>query len=230
MPRIGNDIYVDMRDIKAKMQMLGTVLSEKEINQLQTRVLRDTGKEVKDIASEEVPEEYYIRASTVRKDIKRMQMSNANSGHAQCCIPIEGERHIIGGKTIPAVGGSAGFISISHGKGGRQFRGKRYKIYARILQDKFSVLPEEMTDQGGRPPFRNLTADKLHGGVYTRIEDAGLPPKPRNLPIARVAGLAVPQMVLNRASDDIQERIHDRATEAVESEFRKIMQKCRRSK
>lgn len=208
---------IDITDAKQKMETLRAVLSEREMRQLSYRVLRRTGAKVKSIVSTDVPKKYHIQKGTVASDIRSPRMGNIGAGEISCCIPIEGKRHIIGGKTFPAKGGRHGWKNI---KGG-----KRYKITAQIIKGETSVLPETIKDQGGNPPFRNLGARKLNNATFTRAPGVGFPPD--NLPIVRVAGLAVPQMPMNRAEDDVQNDVRNHMMDRIEKEYANIIRRCR---
>ena len=74
--------------------------------------------------------------------------------------------------------------------GGR--RGARIK--AKIVRGGASILPEVMKNQGGNPPFMGK------GIAFTRRTQ-------NRLPIVKVVGLGVPQMPLNRSSDDVQDSL-----------------------
>lgn len=206
---------IDISDAQKKIDALSRALTPQQAKLLNYRVVSRTGQKVKSIVSTDVPNRYYIKRSVVAKDIRRPRMGNSSGASVSCSIPIEGTRHIIGGNTFPAVGGAAGWIS----------KGRRYKIYARILANEVSELPENMKHQGGNPPFRNLGARKLNDATYNRAAGAGFPPK--NLPLVRVVGIAVPQMPLNRAEGDVQEDILDFMIKRIDQEFANIMRKCR---
>ncbi len=190
-------VNLDVSDVKDLMTKLRTVYTEEQAKKMIKHALNRTGRKVKSIVKTEVPKSYHITKSVVGKDIRSPISRIDNAGNPTCTIPIVGTKHIIGGKTFPARGGRHGWKGIQ--------KGKRYKIQTQILKGKTSVLPEEMGDQGGHPPFRNLGAKRLNNATFTRSKGAGFPPN--NLPIARVVGVAVPQMPMNRSEEDIQEEI-----------------------
>lgn len=210
-------INIDISDVKKRMTALGSVLSPEQAKQMEYRVIRSAGKKVKGIVSTDVPKEYYIKKSEVARDIRSPRMGGSRAASVSCSIPIVGTRHIIGGNTFPAVGGVAGWTGIK--------AGRRYKIYARILADSFSEIPESMKRQGGNPPFRNLGARKLNDATYTRAAGTGFPPN--NKPIVRVTGLAVPQMPMNLSKEDVQEDIRSYMQKRLDHEFAFIIKKCR---
>lgn len=190
-------INLDTSDVKKLMNQLRTVYTEEQAKKMIKHALNRTGKKVKAIVKTEVPKSYHITKAVVGKDIRNPISRVDNLGNPSCTIPIVGTKHIIGGKTFTARGGKPGWKGIK--------AGRRYKIRAQIVKGKTSTLPEEMSDQGGNPPFRNTSAKKLNNAVFTRPAGVGFPPK--NLPIARVVGVAVPQMPMNRSQDDVQEEI-----------------------
>ena len=75
---------------------------------------------------------------------------------------------------------------------------KNGRVSANIVRGGVSVMPPKMTHQGGNPPFMAKEV------CFTRKG-------PARFPIVGVKGLAVPQMPLNRAADDVQDRILEMA-------------------
>lgn len=216
---MGATVRIDTSDAARKMRMLSAALSPNQMKQLERRVLRRTGRRVKTIVKREVPKEYHITPTVVGKDIKPMRMGGAGvgGGDVSCAIPIEGKRHIIGGKTFPARGGRHGWKGV--------FTGKRYKITAQIVRGVSSTLPTAMDDKGGNAPFRNYDAARLNNATFARHAGAGMPPN--NKPISRVVGIAVPQMPMNRAEHAVQGEIGDFMQKRVEAEFNFIISRCR---
>lgn len=215
-----NYIDIDVSDAKKKIQSLSGALSKREMVLLENRVLRRTAGKVKSIVSTDVPKKYHIKKSVVAKDVKRPIIDGpraANEG-ISCSIPIEGVRHIIGGKTFPAQNGRKGWKGIK--------AGKRYKIKTQIVKGENSILPVNIQEHAGNAPFRNLTAEKLNRAVFVRSEKAGFPPK--NTPIIRVTGLAVPQMPMNRAQDEVQNDVREFINKRIDAEFNYIMQKVKK--
>lgn len=207
-------LTVDVSDAMEKIDKLKWQMSDKQARQLHDRVIRATGRKVKGIVSTQVPKKYHIKKRVVAADIGRPKMNPGGAtGNLSCSIPIEGVKHIIGGKTFPAKGGRHGWTGIK--------AGKRYKIRTQIVKGQTSVLPEEMKAQGGNPPFRNLSASRLNGATFTRELGVGFPPN--NLPLSRVVGLAVPQMPVNRSEEDVQGEIGKYMLNQIDREFRRIM-------
>ncbi|MGN0996540.1 MAG: hypothetical protein ACI4PG_06505 [Candidatus Ventricola sp.] len=216
---MGATVRIDTSDAVHKMRALSTALSPNEMKQLERRVMLRSGRKVKTIVKKEVPKEYHVTSGIVGKDIKAMRMGSAGvgAGDVSCTIPIEGKRHIIGGKTFPARGGRHGWKGV--------FTGKRYKITAQILRGQSSTLPTAIGNQDDHAPFRNYDASRLNNATFVRRPSAGMPP--RNKPISRVVGIAVPQMPMNRAEHAVQEEIGDFMQKRVEAEFNFIISRCR---
>lgn len=210
-------IQIDTSDAVRKMRMLSAALSPNQMKQLERRVMLRSGRKVKTIVKKEVPKEYHITPGIVGKDIKPMQMGSVGTGDVSCTIPIEGKRHIIGGKTFPARGGRHGWKGV--------FAGKRYKITAQIVRGQSSTLPTAIGNQDDHAPFRNYDAARLNNATFVRRPSAGMPPN--NTPISRVVGVAVPQMPMNRAEHAVQEEIGDFMQKRVEAEFNFIISRCR---
>lgn len=212
---MGKYLDIDTTEAEKLLEKLKKTLTEKEMEKLQYRVVSRTGQKVKSIVSTDVPKKYHIKKGEVAKDIGRPKMGTGE-GNVACTIPIEGTRHIIGGKTFTARGGR-------HGWNVRA--GKRYKITAQIVKGKASVLPTEMENYGDNPPFRNLSAKRLSNGAFVREKGAGFPP--HNLPVARIVGIAVPQMPMNRSKDEVQNDIMEHMIQRIEHEYKFITGKLR---
>lgn len=209
---MANSIYldIDISDAKAKIDALRAVHTEHEMNLLLYRAFRRTGGRVKTILRQDLPHEYEVTPGWVGQHVGSPRTTLGGSGlGVSCCIPIDGARGSIGGR-FRASGGAHGWNAA---------KGKRYKITTKIVKGQTSTLPGKMRSQGGNPPFRNL-GSSLGGATFTRIG------KDR-LPIARVVGLAVPQMPLNRSRDEVQSDIMDTLMKRLEHEHAYIIGKCR---
>ena len=153
-----------------------------------------TSKKIKKIIKDDVPEHYEGGKNWIGSAVQSPQ-----TGFMQAVVPIKGNRGVIGqqfqtggGAYVTNAGGAYGFTS---GGGYKKLQFKKgAKITAKILKGKLSKLPDRMTHQGGNPPFM------YKGLVYTRRTN-------ESFPIVRVVGLAVPQMVENRAKEDIMRDI-----------------------
>lgn len=213
----GNGIYmeIDISDAKQKIEALRAVHTEKEMNALLRRAVTRTGKHVKTIVGKDAAKHYEVTQKKVKSYIGAPEISGEAGGlGVSCCIPINGERMSIGG-TFKASGGAPGW-SVR--------KGKRYKINAKIIKGQGSTLPGTMKHQGGNPPFINTSAPKLNGVAFTRT---GKKTKNGKDAIARVVGIGVPQMPINRAEDDVQKDVMDMLMKRLEAEHKFIISRCR---
>lgn len=208
----GSAIYldIDISDAKKTIDALRAVHTEHEMNQLLYRAFKRTGGRVKTILRQEIPQDYEVKASWVGSHVGSPRTTIGGGGMGvSCSIPIDGSRGSIGGR-FKASGGAHGWNAA---------RGKRYKINAKIVKGQGSTLPSEMSHQGRNPPFRNL-GSSLGGATFTRTG------KDR-FPIARVVGLGVPQMPLNRSKEDVQEDIMETLMKRLEHEHAYLISRCR---
>lgn len=207
-------LNIDIRDAKETIDALRKVHTEDEMKKLLRRAITRTGGRVRTILKTEIPKDYEVKPNWVLSHVQNPRMTAGGSIGVGCVIPIDGHRGSIGGR-YKASGGSHGWKVVKRSKGG-----KRYKINASIVKGNASTMPETMTRQGGNPPFRNLSASKLGGAAFTRVGK-------ERLPIARVVGLGVPQMPLNRSKDDVQEEIVNYLQKRLEAEHNYIISRCR---
>lgn len=208
----GSAIYldVDISDAKAKIEALRAVHTEREMNQLLYRAFKRTGSHVKTILKRQLPQDYEVTPTWVGSQVGSTQTTIGGGGMGvSCVIPIDGTRGSIGGR-FKASGGAHGWNATHR---------KRYKINAKIVKGQASTLPSEMSHQGGNPPFRNL-GSSLGGATFTRTGED-------RLPIARVVGLGVPQMPLNRSKEDVQEDIMETLMDRLEREHAYLISRCR---
>lgn len=199
-------LEVDMSDAQELIHALRVVHTRDNFERLMHRVITRTGGKVKRILADEIPQDYEVTKTQVRKAVGAPRMSGGSAG---CTIPINGARLIIGDE-FHATGGSHGWNTL---------RRKRYKIKAKMVKGATSVLPTEMTHQGGNPPFRNL-GSKLGGATFTRKGQA-------RTPIVRVAGISIPQMPMNRSKEDVQDEIMKFMIERMEHEHAWLIGHCR---
>lgn len=192
-----SNLYIDVSEVVTLANDLSKKLSPEQGREMLRRTVWDTGKHVKTILKEDVPKEYEVSAGWVGKHVGPPR-AGGGGGEISVVIPLKGARGSIGG-TFPAGGGAHKVQATQvHMKDGTVRSRKAYwrvsRVHAHIVRGSSSVLPERMSHQGGNPPF-------LAGGVgFTRTT-------PKRLPIAHVVGLALPQMPLNRAEDEVREDI-----------------------
>ena len=213
MPRLPVYLDIDVSDAQELIKALRAAHSPENFSTIMRRAITRTGNHVKTIVAKDASKHYNITQRRIKQDIGNPQMgaSAGSLGEFGCSIPIKGTRIAIGGD-FKASGGKRGWSGIK--------AGKRYKINAKILKGSTSTLPEEMSHQGGNPPFRNLSASRLNGVTFTRKTK-------ERFPIARVAGIAVPQMPMNRAKDEIQKDTADMLMKRLEAEHNFIISRCR---
>lgn len=200
---MAKDITIDMSEVADLVRYLQLNLSEKQFNIIMYDVFKRAAGRTKKILREDLPPNYYVKAKDINAAVGKPQFGSAAVG-ISCVIPIKGSRGSIGG-TFSAAGGAHGWQSLR----------KKYRVKARIVKSGQSTLPESMDHQGGQPPFRNF-GSKLGKVAFTR---AG---KDR-LPIKRVSGIAVPQMVMNRSHDDVRADILKTVTERLQHHYQRIL-------
>ena len=184
---------VDISDLERRIDVMKLSLSEANAKKMLHDTCVDTAKKANTMVAREVVKDYAVTQKWVKSGIG--QWKNEGTGNIGCIIPLTGKRGIIGG-TFGASGGV--------GKGKRRLS----RITARILKAKQSTLPKTMDHQGGNPPFRA----KVKGPTFTR-----------RLPIARVAGLSVPQMPLNQSKPKVENALHDYMAQRLEKHFLRYM-------
>lgn len=207
---MGQYLNIDVSQARETIDALRAVHSEHEMNQLLYRAFNRTGGRVKTILRQQLPQDYEVTPGWVGSQVGSPNTTIGIGGFGvSCSIPINGKRGSIGGR-YSATGGAHGWNALKR---------KRYKISAKIINGKGSTLPTEMKNQGGNPPFRNL-GSKLGKATFTRVGK-------ERLPIARVVGIGVPQMPLNRSKEDVQEDIMDTLMKRLEHEHAFLISKCR---
>lgn len=176
-------LYVDASELTGLLDSMADQLTPGNFDRLMRRTLNEVGKRSKKPIREAVQMEYEAPFGWVNRGIKNAIISGGG-GTVLCTIPLMGEKGNIG-STFGARGGARGWNP------------PKYSVTARIVKGASSKLPDSMSHQGGQPPFRNTA---FSGLTFTR---AG---KDR-LPIERVSGLALPQMPMNRAREETEDRI-----------------------
>ena len=187
-------INVDTSRALTEISKLKTKMSPGNFQECVEITLRDTARrEVKKVIKQEIPKEYAVTAAWVGSKVLGAKFSGGGMS-CSCVVPVKGERGTIGGIFSASGGG------YSKGKGGRakkRLKNRSGTIKAQILKGAASVLPGNLPNQGGNPPFR-----MPNGAVMTRTTSS-------SKPIARVVGRAVPQMVDKHFEDRIQDPIND---------------------
>ena len=138
----GRFIEVDVSDVIEKVNYLSKALEPEKFNRAIYRTFNETSKKATSIIAKDVVSEYAVKQGWVRAATQAPKLSLGAT--TTCIIPVSGVRGVIG--------------DIFKASGGRNKRlrkkGKRQKITATIVKGKKSLLPSEMSHQGGNPPFR----------------------------------------------------------------------------
>ena len=189
------DLKIDCSDVTDKMNKIRNALTEDRFQKVMRSEFHRVGAKVRKITGEDLPKDYEVKSGYVKKFVKHEKVSFTGNG-VNCTIPINGPRGTIGG-TYKAKGGAHGWNIPAGG----------YKVSAKMVKGKNSVLPTNMDHQGGNRPFRNTGAKKLKGAAFVRKGKA-------RFPIVHVSGIGVPQMPLNksrtRMEDDIIKLLDER--------------------
>lgn len=192
MPRV--ILNIDSSDLNEKINIMRDALSEEGFNRLMVRTFNEVGKKSRYLIYQGVKPDYVVKRGWVYKSIDSAKISVGDG--VNCIIPLNGNRGIIG-TDFSAAGGASG----------RKVR--RYRVKSNIVTAGTSTMPKKMSHQGDQPPFRNLAYSKV---TFTRKGKA-------RLPIARVAGLALPQMPLNRAENETANQLLEYAMKRLDHNF-----------
>lgn len=224
-------IYVDIDtgQVKAMLDDMKSKLTVEQFDRLMARSLNEVGKRIKKPVEEESEKYYYAPKGFVKNSIKPPKL-RGGGGQWECDIPLEGPRGTIGG-TFRAEGGYYGGNPPA------------YKITADIVRGVESTLPDSMPSYGGQPAFRNVNEDydeldrlqreKKKPGKQRKLAATAKAAKYKNgvkgiamtrtggsrLPIVSVAGLAAPQMPMNRAAPEVERRVLKLLDEQVTHNF-----------
>lgn len=203
MPDAGIYLEVDASDLQDELKRLRSVMSQKSFERVTYFIFRRTGKKVRKILADELPQKYEISKREVSGAVKNANVSSTTGLGVGCSIPVEGKRRDLGGtrgRGFPAYEGRNGWA------------GKSRRLEVKVLKGKRVSLPQRLDGYGGQPPFRNLSAEKLHKLVFTREGK-------ERLPIRKVQGIAIPQMPMNRSRREVQDEIRKFMQERIEHEF-----------
>lgn len=181
-----NPLYINMSEVGEKLMLMQTVLTQQQFERMMLRLFGEVGRKVKTIVAKDVQVDYAVTQAWVKSQIGPYSLGMGGEFPVTCKIPISGAKGVIGPRF--------------------KLSGRKRKISARIVKSNVSVLPKEMSNQGGNPPF-------VYGGVaYTRRTR-------KRHPIVRVVGLGVPQMPLNRSQDAVQSDILDYIDQRLDHHF-----------
>ena len=199
---------VDLRDVQGKIAMMRSMHTEKEANAMMYKAFKLTGQHVRAIMKKDVPRKYRVTATLVGRAVKNAK-TTIDKGSVECLIPIRDVRGGIGTR-YKSSSGLPGWASVY----------RKYRVRALIVKGARSVLPRTMDTMGGQKPFRNTTAEKLHGLAFTREGEGQLPIRP-------IYGVAIPQMPMNRAKEEAEADILEFLMEKIEHEHEYRLSKGR---
>ena len=183
-------LEIDVSDLKDRINTLKSAMKPKQFERAMYGIFRETGNRVKKILGEDVPQDYMVTKTQVRKTVGSPRLTSSGLG-VGCSIPIRGARRGIGpGRDSYSASGSAR---------GWESKTKKYRVKAKILRSTASTLPAAASGYGGYPPFRNTLATKLNNQTYTGTGD-----NVQRRPIEKMAGIAIPQMPMNRSQEEVQ--------------------------
>lgn len=190
-------ISIDVSQALTTVNQLGKNMKKENFDKCLEYTIKDTGnRAVKKFIKQEIPQEYAVTTSWVGSKVQNAKYAGGG-GSISCVVPVKGERGTLGGIFSAGGGTVQKGRAKKNGMALKKLKNKKSTITAQILRGKTSVLPGTLPNQGGNPPFRMPT-----GPVMTRT-------KSTSLPIARVVGRAVPQMVDKHFESRIQKPIED---------------------
>ncbi len=188
----GVSFELDASDLESKVNYAYNVLSEKNFRRVMLRTFNEVGKRGKKIIGDDSEEYYHGGKHWIYSGIKSAQIGFGGGADVTCKIPLKSVKGSIGG-TFGA-GMSKGWVKVKMPNARASAKGRvnaKGRVTAHIVKGGTSILPAKLPNQGGNPPFM------MNGLAMTRRTD-------KRYPIVKVKGLAIPQMPLNRASDDVQ--------------------------
>lgn len=222
-------LYVDTSQMQGMLDDMKLKLTEANFDRLMRRTMHEVGSRCKPIIREAIQNEYYAPTGWVNQSIKRAIIEGGGS-EIRCKIPVVSERGQIG-KVFAANGGAYGWPQ------------GPYKITALIVKGETTVLPSHMSHQGGQPPYRNLGArtytrtitDKNGNKKKIKVKKKDKSQDYRKngkkgsgfltrsgksrFPVRALAGLAVPQMPINRSRTETENRMLNLAMNRAEHNF-----------
>lgn len=195
------DIDIDATDLRNKTLKLQSVMKPVQFEQAMYGIFRRTGRHVSQILRKDLPKRYEVKPGDISAAVKEPNLTMGFGG-VGCTIPIRGARGKIGSQ-YKASGGAHGWNSVR----------RKYKVKTRVVKGAQSTLPAKW--HSGYPPFRNL-GSKLGTLTFARSSKA-------RGPILKLTGLAIPQMPMNRAQDDVQRDIKEYLEKQMDDRFRAFL-------
>ncbi|MDO4647618.1 MAG: hypothetical protein Q4B26_03125 [Eubacteriales bacterium] len=193
-------LEIDASNMLDKVETLRSMLTEEQFERAMAGIFRRTEGHVRKVLKADLPKKYEIKPGRVGAAVGHASVSNMS-----CTIPVRSERLKIG-SGFSAKGGAHGWNTLR----------RSYRVKAKIVKSGVSTLPARAGSYGGYPPFRNLSASKLNGLTFTRETKARFPIRP-------VAGIAIPQMPMNRSQADVQNDIRKYLEERIEARIQSLL-------
>lgn len=201
----GLHLDVDVSDLQDLINRLQSVMTERQFENAMYGIFKRTGGHVRKILRSDLPKQYEIKPKDINQAVRNPKVSTGMMG-VGCSIPVVGPRRSIGPGGFSASGGAHGWNSLR----------RKYRVKVRIVRSGPSTLPEQADSYGGQPPFRNLSAKKLHGLAFTRAAHG-------RVPIEKMVGIAIPQMPMNRSEADVKADIKAYLEKEVERRFNALL-------
>ena len=208
----GVTIEIDATDLQQKIAICRDALSRKGFERLMNRTFNEVGRRMRTPIAEETVKKYEVTQAWVKSQMLAPRITLGAT--PTCVVPLKGHKGSIGGR-FKARARKAGRVR------GKSVAGK---IVANIVKGDQSVMPPVMRNQGGNPPFMLYVQKGVQGAK--RIKPQGSSKEvaftrrsSKRMPIVSVKGLAVPQMPLNRAASETQDRILEMAEKRLDHNF-----------
>ena len=203
MPQPILELTADVSELEDEIAFLRKTMKPEVFDRAMYGIFQRTARHVSSILKKDLPPNYYVKPSEITAVVKDPDLS-MSGGSVGCIIPLKDKQKNIG----------TGFAATGYRRGWNSLKGK-YKIRASIVKAGKSELPGNMDNQGGMPPFRNMPS-KLGKLTFTRKGKA-------RLPIARVSGIAIPQMPMIRSRAQVEADIDKYLAERIEARFNALI-------
>lgn len=194
MPVVGSGgagVYLDIdaSDLQEKMARLNRAMNKERFEAAMYGIFKTLPGHVRKILAQDVPQKYQVETKEVKSVVQQAKLTMGGGG-VGCIIPLKGTRlvHAKGkNHSFKAVGGVPGWASLAG----------PYPMHTNVIAGTTSQLPERF-GPGNMRPFRNTSAKSLNMVTFVREGKARLPIKP-------MVGIAVPQMPMTRAKEDVEQ-------------------------
>ena len=216
---MGLELTIDVSDLDNEIKRLQMVMKPEKFDNAMAGILRRTSSHVKKILKTDLPIKYNVKGAEVGRAVKSAKMSAGVIGGVGCTIPVVAARKSIGG-------GGRGFTAYSRRiYGWKAVTAGHYDVSAQIYKGIKSKLPSNMPGPSyfGYPPFRNMPGSKLGTATFTRTGEYYPKKKKGRYPIVAVKGIAIPQMPMNRAKDEVEKDIKEYMQRQIEHRIQRII-------